>query len=112
MRVSGANLGSAQGDRLVTLDGTPQDLMYLIDHLHQSRAAVEALGKDDVLPALARAIHGTPEQATSLLWHTYHPQTMWWWFAGLGGVSIFGMVVYHYVVRHLDRRKRATAPAV
>lgn len=82
---------------------------YLVQHLHHSRAAVEALGKDDVLPALARAIHGTPEQATRLLWQTYHPQTMWWWFAGLGGVSILGMVAYHYVIRHLDREARRPA---
>jgi hypothetical protein len=39
-----------------------------------------------------------------MLWRMHHPETIWYWIAGVGVVSLVAMVAYTYAIGAIDRR--------
>ncbi|MEB3196883.1 MAG: MFS transporter [Candidatus Sericytochromatia bacterium] len=66
--------------------------------------AVAAIPKEKVMETLAAKAQLTIPQATQMLWNLHHPQVIWYWIAGVGGVSLVAMVIYTYVLAAQDRR--------
>ncbi len=54
--------------------------------------------KTDLIHKAAEALHMTPDQLTQYLWDTYHPSQIWYIIAGIGLLTIIGLVVYDRVV--------------
>ena len=73
---------------------------YLVDELGQDAAAVEAMAKDDVLPALAQALEATQDAARIVLWDAYAPQEIWFTFALIGIVSMIGLIGFDIITRY------------
>lgn len=60
--------------------------------------AVKAVPKEKVMETLAEHMHTTIPLATQKLWELNHPYMVWYWIAGVGIVSLVGMIVYNLVV--------------
>ncbi len=43
------------------------------------------------------------EQMTSFLWDTYHPGNIWYVIAGIGMITVIGLLVYNYVIGKKDK---------
>ncbi|HFX17840.1 MAG TPA: MFS transporter [Flavobacteriales bacterium] len=54
--------------------------------------------KNDLIHRAAEALHMTPDQLTQYLWDTYHPGQIWYIIAGIGLITIVGLVIYDRVV--------------
>ncbi|HEY9724252.1 MAG TPA: MFS transporter [Oscillatoriaceae cyanobacterium] len=77
---------------------------YMVSHFGMTRAAVNALPKDQVLSTMAAKAHLTVAQAQQLLWNLDHPVTIWYVFAAIGLASMIGMLIYNLVVTRIDRQ--------
>ena len=78
---------------------------YLTEELGQAASTVDALPKDDVLPTLAQAIGDTSQAAQVLLWDTYSPQSIWFTFAVIGIISMFGLIAFDLTTRYANDRQ-------
>jgi len=54
--------------------------------------------KNDLIHKAAESLHTTPDQLTQQLWDTYHPSQIWYIIAGIGLITIVGLVVYDRVI--------------
>jgi len=43
------------------------------------------------------------EQMTSFLWDTYHPGNIWYIIAGIGMITVVGLLIYNYVIAKRDK---------
>ncbi len=82
---------------------------HLIETVGLPEQVVADLPKSDVMPTLAAHVGGTVREAQAMLFHTYHPEYLWFQIAGIGLVSIVGMLVYDRVLRRIDATTRASA---
>jgi hypothetical protein len=82
---------------------------HLVEVLGQDAATIESLPKTEVMPALARSLGSSVDQARELLFQTYHPERIWYDIALIGLASIVGMVVYDVVLRRVDAGRSAKA---
>jgi hypothetical protein len=78
---------------------------YLIDELGRDAAEIAAIPKDDVMGALSSATGETGRAAIDLLWQTYNPGEIWWWFAIVGLVSMFGLIVFDQITRRASENE-------
>lgn len=76
-----------------------------------TKDAVAAIPKDKVMQTLADHLHLTVPQATQQLWNQNHPAAVWYWIAGVGLVSLVGMIAYNAILGRLDRHAPASAVA-
>jgi len=72
---------------------------HLVEQTGMEASAVDALSKTDILPTLATRLGTTPTDAVDVLWATYDPWTIWPYFAGVGVVSMLGLVAFDLVTR-------------
>jgi len=61
--------------------------------------------KNDLIHEAAKALHTTPDQLTQQLWETYHPSQIWYIIAGIGLITIVGLVVYDRVIAAKAKRE-------
>jgi len=54
--------------------------------------------KNDLIQKAAENMHMTPDQLTQYLWETYHPGNIWYIIAGIGLITIVGLVIYDRVI--------------
>ncbi len=54
--------------------------------------------KNDLIHKAADALNMTPDQLTQYLWDTYHPSQIWYVIAGIGLITIVGLVIYDRVI--------------
>ncbi len=54
--------------------------------------------KNDFYAEAAQKLNMTQDQMTSYLWDTYHPGNIWYIIAGIGVLTIVGLVIYNSVV--------------
>ncbi|MEB3223082.1 MAG: MFS transporter [Candidatus Sericytochromatia bacterium] len=71
--------------------------------------AVKAIPKQDVMTTLATKANMTVPQATEMLWRLNHPETIWYWIAGVGVVSLVAMVGYTWFIGAMDRKAEMQA---
>ncbi len=58
----------------------------------------KAYPKNKFFEEAADKLQMTPDQLTQNLWETYHPSTIWYIIAGIGLITIVGLVVYDRVI--------------
>jgi MFS family permease len=61
-----------------------------------SAEAVKAIPKDKVMETMAAQAQVSVHEATTMLWNLHQPATVWYIIAGVGVVSLLGMIAYHY----------------
>ncbi len=54
--------------------------------------------KTDLIHKAAESLNMTPDQLTQYLWDTYHPSQIWYIIAGIGLITIVGLVIYDRVI--------------
>ena len=54
--------------------------------------------KNDYIMHAAEKLNMTPDQLTQYLWDTYHPGSIWYIIAGIGMITIVGLVIYDRVI--------------
>jgi len=54
--------------------------------------------KNDFIHEASKTLHITPDQLTQQLWETYHPSQIWYIIAGIGLITIVGLVIYDRVI--------------
>ncbi len=79
---------------------------YLINTVHMTKEAVAAIPPENVMATLATQLNlASTQDATRLLFNTYHPQNVWYIFAAIGLASMVGMIIYNFVV---ERKRTET----
>ncbi|HHB79977.1 MAG TPA: MFS transporter [Saprospiraceae bacterium] len=58
----------------------------------------KAYPKNEFYADAAKKLNMTQDQMTSYLWDTYHPGNIWYIIAGIGVLTIVGLMVYNAVV--------------
>jgi len=79
---------------------------YLTTELGQSPATVDALSKGELMDTLAIALGKTEAATRQVLWEHYNPQIFWFLCLGIGILSTFALVGYHFWLQ-ADAKKRA-----
>ena len=54
--------------------------------------------KNDFYEAAAGKLQMSEVEMTSFIWDTYHPGNIWYVIAGIGMITVFGLVVYNVVI--------------
>jgi hypothetical protein len=76
---------------------------YLVDNLGMARDAAAKLENSETLNAMAAALHngagGTVDEATRILWSTYHPWRVWYYLGAFGLAGTVGMVLFYFATR-------------
>ena len=54
--------------------------------------------KDQFYNDAANKLQMTQEQMTDHIWNTYHPGTLWYIIAGIGVITIIGLLIYNAVI--------------
>ncbi len=104
---SGANfIGGPLYDRLS--DKHELARRYLVDELGHAADAVEQLSKGEVVPTIANALSQSELAVQKMLWSHYTPQTFWYICMGIGLLSTFAMVGYHFWL-DADAMRRAAS---
>jgi len=88
-------LGGIAYDRLA--DKANLALAYMREH--GLSAPGETIERTQAMTRLMAATHTDARAATVLLWNTYHPQTVWYPFVGVGILTAFAMVAYARIAR-------------
>lgn len=97
-------IGSLAGGYLYENYGDRTNLarQHLVTAFGKNAETMANLPKDDVLPMLMQMSGLTRPEAIELLWNTYQPGRLWWFFASIGILSLVGLGVYDRVLRTLD----------
>jgi dipeptide/tripeptide permease len=66
---------------------------------HDMLGPTETIDRTKAMARLAEATHTDARAATELLWTTYHPQSVWYPFVGVGILTAFAMIAYARVAR-------------
>jgi proton-dependent oligopeptide transporter, POT family len=81
---------------------------YMVSQLGKDAAAVAQMTRGKVMPALCEATGMSERAATQMLWSTYHPQVFFYLCIGVGLLSTFAMVAYHFWLE-ADKKRRLKA---
>ncbi len=65
----------------------------------------DAYTKNDFYKDAAGKLKMTQEQMTTFMWEQYHPGNIWYVIAGIGLLTIVGLVVYNSVISRRDKNK-------
>ncbi len=71
---------------------------YAKEHGVENLSLSGEFSKNDLIHKAAEALNMTPDQLTQYLWDTYHPGQIWYVIAGIGLITIVGLVIYDRVV--------------
>ncbi len=71
---------------------------YAKEHGIENLSLSGEFSKNDLIHKAADAMNMTPDQLTQYLWDTYHPGQIWYVIAGIGLITIVGLVIYDRVV--------------
>ncbi len=71
---------------------------YAKEHGVENLSLSGEFSKNDLIHKAADAMNMTPDQLTQYLWDTYHPGQIWYVIAGIGLITIVGLVIYDRVV--------------
>jgi proton-dependent oligopeptide transporter, POT family len=85
-------IGGVAYDRLA--DKANLALRYLGEHGLMAPDALAQVPRAGAMKALIVATHLDAQRATDVLWSTYHPESVWYPFVGLGIVTAVAMVLY------------------
>lgn len=101
----GWSLGSLLAGRMYEEGGDKVGLArrHLVEAVGLPAPEVEALAKTEVLPTLAARLATDEAAVETLLWTTYAPGSVWTWFAGIGLVSMVGLVGFDAITRRAGR---------
>jgi MFS family permease len=97
--------GNGIGGRMYQTMSSKYDLarQYLVDNLGMARDAAAKLENSETLNAMAAALHngagGTVDEATRILWSTYHPWRVWYYLGAFGLAGTVGMVLFYFATR-------------
>lgn len=80
---------------------------HLVDVVGLDPTMIEGLEKTKVLPMLADKLDLTAMQTQTMLFETYHPESLWYDIGLVGLVSIIGMIAYDRALAYVDRKKAA-----
>lgn len=80
---------------------------YLVAHCDVSSEAAAALTRGEVMPRLVEALGVSERAVTQTLYSAYHPQNFWYLCLGVGLISTFAMVGYHFWLDALAKRQTA-----
>ncbi len=58
--------------------------------------------KNQFLTDAASKLNMTQDQMTSYIWDTYHPSTIWFFIAGIGVITIVGLLIYNIIINRKD----------
>ena len=61
--------------------------------------------KNDFYAEAAEKLQMTQEQMTSFMWDTYHPGNIWYVIAGIGFITIVGLLIYNIVINRKEKNK-------
>ncbi len=64
--------------------------------------------KNDLIQQAASSMNMTPDQLTQYLWDTYHPGSIWYIIAGIGLITIVGLVIYDRVIAAKAKKEMAS----
>jgi dipeptide/tripeptide permease len=65
----------------------------------------EGYTKNQFFNDAANKMQMTQEQMTTYIWETYHPGTIWYFIAGIGIITIIGLLIYNTVITREDRAR-------
>lgn len=71
--------------------------MYMVDHLGMDAMWIldkNRLSNDQVLDTLASALGCNVRAATTILWDSYHPYTIWYYLGAVGCAALVGMFIF------------------
>ena len=60
--------------------------------------------KNDFYHDAADKLQMSMDQMTNYMWDTYHPGNIWYVIAGIGFLTIVGLLVYNTVINRMERR--------
>ena len=102
----GWSLGSLLAGRLYETGGDKIVLArrMLVERFGEESESVAALAKTNVMPHLQEVLGMGTKAATTLLWDTYSPQSMWAVFALIGVSSMIGLLFYGWLVEKIGER--------
>lgn len=66
----------------------------------ESLADTLGVSRAEAFDVLMKTIGKTGAEATDLLWNTYQPFTIWYYFAAIGVVSTIGLVFYNHAAKN------------
>lgn len=85
-------------------DRTALAKKFLIEHLGYSVQQVKVIPKEQVLSSLANALQMSELAVKNLLWQTYQPERIWYWFIGIGLITAVGLVFHYKLVAKRDSK--------
>jgi dipeptide/tripeptide permease len=104
---SGANfIGGPLYDHISDKDQLARD--YLIEKLGNNAEVVSELSKSEVMTTLTESLGQTEMAVQRMLWDHYQPQTFWYICMGIGLLSTFAMVGYHFWLLADAKKRSAT----
>ncbi|NMC43171.1 MAG: hypothetical protein GYA46_04560 [candidate division Zixibacteria bacterium] len=91
--------GSLRGGEVYDKMGDKANLAirYLADH-----AGVTGVDRTVAFEKLQSVLNLNAADATTLLWNTYHPYTLWYQFAAVGFASAIGILFYSFWVKKYE----------
>ena len=63
--------------------------------------------KNDFMVEAAQKLNMSPDQLTQYLWDTYHPGSIWYVIAGIGLITIVGLVIYDRAIAARAKKELA-----
>ena len=84
---------------------------YLTETLQVPAEQLAKLGNDDVMAQLMERLGKSELDIRLVLWNEYHPETFWYICMGIGLLSTFAMVGYHFWLEAEARQRAVTADA-
>ncbi len=99
--------GSIWGGELYGRMGEKANLAlnYLSGHHLLDQALTDQLRetlRPEAMSILQQKLNINAVEATKLLWNSYHPYTIWYWFAGVGIASAIGIFFYSHWVKKYE----------
>ena len=80
---------------------------YAKNHNLENISLSGKYSKNDLLIDAADKLNMTPDQLTQYLWEQYHPSQIWYYIAGIGLITIVGLVIYDRVVASRAKKQIA-----
>jgi hypothetical protein len=65
----------------------------------------DSYSKNNFYADAADKLQMTQEQMTTYMWDTYHPSSIWYFIAGIGLITVVGLLIYNSVISKKDKQK-------